>query len=77
MEAIQIGAIQRIANAVEKVAAAAEATAKSHQEIQADRDYYKARAEYWKKQYNDLQRSFVIQKGLTTRYKNKLQKTEQ
>lgn len=68
-ESLQTAALLRMADATE-------AMAQNHQQLLSDVEYWKGRAEYWKREFETAQKQVATQKGLSTRYKNQLIKSQ-
>ena len=66
-ESLQTAALLRIADATEAIA-------QNHQQLLSDVEYWKGRADYWKKEFEAAQKQIAVFKGLATRYKNQINK---
>lgn len=69
-EIIRTSAMIRIAEAVEKMA-------QSHFQLEKDIQYYKDKADYWKREHDRQQKQAATYKGLATRHKNQLTNQQQ
>ena len=66
-ESLQTAALLRIADATEVMA-------KNNDQLISDVQYWKGRADYWKKEFEAAQKQIAVFKGLATRYKNQINK---